>query len=304
MDFECILIDNNSNSKTRIIAENQLKTDPRFQLISEPQQGVVYASNAGSAIAQGAYITRMDADDWAYPNRLEEQVRFLDNNPDYDVVSGLVEYVGHHQNTKGFARYVNWVNSICSDEQIKVSRFIESPIVNPTAMWRKTCADKHGMYQNGDFPEDYELWLRWMNAGVRIHKLPIKVLKWFDSDNRLTRTHPIYSDDAFYKIKTQYLAKHLQQNNPHHPQVAIWGASRISRNRAGLLKAYGVEVCAYIDIKKTRQLDKDIIYYEDIPTASQMFILVYMKHEIIRMEICHFLQSRGYIEGKHFLLLS
>ncbi|MBI9035967.1 MAG: glycosyltransferase family 2 protein [Bacteroidales bacterium] len=303
-DFECLLIDNNSTDKSHAIAENQIKEDSRFKLISEKQQGVCFASNAGSKAAKGTYITRMDADDWAFGDRLKKQAEFLDNNPDYDVVSGLVEYHAHHDKTEGFARYVNWVNTITTDEQIKLNRFIESPIVNPTAMWRKICADQLGMYRNGDFPEDYELWLRWMDAGIRIHKLNLLVLRWYDSNERLTRTHPIYSDEAFYRIKTQYLEKFLTETNPHHPKVAIWGASKISRNRSKILSEYSIEVNCYIDIKKTRQLDKQIIYYEDLPNAGEIFILVYMKHIKIRHDICLFLQNRGYTEGIHFLLLS
>lgn len=302
--FECILVNNNSSDGSVEIAQAWVEKDSRFKLVHEKQQGVMFASNKGSACAIGKYIARMDADDISLPNRLQAQSEFLDSSPEYGAVSGLVEYVPHHANTEGFQRYVYWVNSVRSYAEILNNMFVESPIVNPTAMWRKELTDTHGMYKHGEFPEDYELWLRWLNNGVKICKLDKPVLKWFDSETRLTRTHPIYSDDAFYNIKTQYLTKWLKKNNPNYPHVAVWGASRISRNRNKLLGEYGIEISCYIDIKKSRQLDREVVFYEDIPEPGPLFILVYMKNQDAKKKIQQFLVSRNYLEGKHYIFVS
>ncbi|MEN8119661.1 MAG: glycosyltransferase family 2 protein [Bacteroidota bacterium] len=304
IDFECILIDNNSTDRSWAIARSWVEKDQRFMLITEKQQGVVFASNAGSILAKGKYISRMDADDWAYPDKLKLQVDFLDSHPDFGAVAGLVKHVPHNENTAGFARFVEWSNSIQTFEEISNRRFIEQPIVNPTAMWRKEVAEKFGMYRHGDFPEDYELWLRWLGEGVEIHKLPDIVLKWYDSDTRLTRTQDIYSDNAFYRIKTKYLAEWLKKNNTFHPNVAIWGASRVSRRRAKLLTQSGINICCYIDTKKGRQLDHNVIYYEDIPPPQEIFVLSYIKQMDNRAQIRSFLNSKGYIEGENYLQVS
>lgn len=303
-DFECILINNNSTDNSVSIAQNESENDKRFILIHENKQGVMFASNTGSKKACGEYIARMDADDEAYPNKLKLQADFLDTNHDYGAVAGMVKHISHSENTKGFARYVNWVNSVQSYTEILNSMFIESPIVNPSAMWRRKVAEKYGMYRHGDFPEDYEMWLRWLSEGVKINKLQETVLKWYDSDTRLTRTHSIYSDRAFYKIKTKYLANWLQKNNPHHPKIAVWGASRISRRRARLLKQYGIEIEFYIDIKRERILEEEVVYYTEIPSPEKVFILTYIKQMNARSEIQDFLHSKGYKEGQNYLLVS
>src|SRR5210317_2262802 len=72
--FECILVDNNSNDSSEKIALDHCKIDDRFRLIHEKKQGVVFACEKGLEQAQGAYIARMDADDWSYPDRLIQQV--------------------------------------------------------------------------------------------------------------------------------------------------------------------------------------------------------------------------------------
>lgn len=302
--FECILINNNSTDKSVEIAKNQTEKDKRFILIHEKKQGVMFASNAGSELARGKYIARMDADDFSYPNRLKLQVNFLNANPDYGAVAGMVKHISHSENTKGFARYVDWVNSVQTYDEILNSQFIESPIANPSAMWRREVAEKHGMYKYGDFPEDYEMWLRWLSNGVKIKKLGETVLDWYDSDTRVTRTQSIYSDSAFYRIKTKYLAKWLEKNNPFHPRIAVWGASRISRRRARLLMQYGIEIECYIDIKRNRQLDKEVVFYNEIPPPDKIFILCYIKQMNAKDEIQTFLHSRGYKEGLNYLLVS
>jgi len=303
-NFECILIDNNSKDKSSDIAYSWTKKDKRFILLTEKQQGVVFASNTGSKAARGNYIARMDADDWAYPDKLKLQAEFLDNHSDYGAVACLVKHIPHNENTEGFSRFVQWSNSIQSFEEISIRRFIELPIVNPSAMWRKETARAFGMYLSGDFPEDYELWLRWLNNGLKIQKIPEVLLKWYDSDTRLTRTHDIYSDKAFYKIKTKYLADWLKTHNPFHPNVAIWGASRISRRRAKLLEQYGINISCYIDTKEGRQLDHKVFYYKDIPSSNEIFVLSYIKQMNNRAQIRDFLNTKGYIEGKHYLQVS
>ena len=157
LDFECILINNNSRDKSLQIAHYYAEKDNRIQLVNEPLQGVVFASNKGFQKARGQFIARMDADDEAHPERLRLQAEFLEQNPDYGAVSGLVEYVSTRKIYKGLRKYVDWANSVSTYDQIKTSRFIDSPIVNPTAMWRRDTAEKHGMYRPGDFPEDYEM---------------------------------------------------------------------------------------------------------------------------------------------------
>jgi len=302
--FECILTDNNSTDGSREIAQRWVNKDQRFLLISEQRQGVMYASNTASQQARGKYTARMDADDIATPKRLECQVQFLEQQKEYDAVAGQVAYLAHKSDTKGFSRYVNWSNSILSYEDIYLKQFVESPIVNPTAMWRSKTGITHGLYRKGDFPEDYEMWLRWLSKGIKIHKLAETLLHWQDSDNRLTRTHPIYSQAAFYRIKSQYLALWLKKNNPFHPYVSIWGASRISRKRAQLLQDHDITIKHWIDIKKSRQLNEEILYYQELPDQGKHFILVYVPIESAREKIQLFLHTKGYREGKDYLLVS
>lgn len=304
INFECILVDNNSTDKSIEIARKWAQKDKRFRITGEPRQGVAFASNKGFIEAAGEYLARMDADDYAFPGRLKLQSEFLDYNNEYGAVSGLVEYIPYSRNVKGFRKYVDWVNSVRSFTEIKNQRFIDSPVINPTAMWRKEIGENLGHYKNGDFPEDYEMWLRWLENGVKISKIPEYLLKWVDSENRLTRSHPIYRDEAFYKIKTHYLVNWLASNNPHHPDVWIWGASKISRNRARLLEEYGIQIKGFIDTKITRQINENLIHYTNIPTREDIFLLIYVRQWDAKEKIKKFLEDKGFKEGIEYLFIS
>jgi glycosyltransferase involved in cell wall biosynthesis len=303
-DFECLLINNNSNDNSVEIASNYCDIDQRFILLNEQKQGVVHAHNRGLKVAKGRYIARMDADDWSFPERLMKQFSFLERNNEVDVVAGTAEYVPHKAETEGFERYVNWSNSILDYKDILLKQFIESPIINPTTMWRKEVSNLHGTYADGEFPEDYELWLRWLSSGVKIHKLADNMIRWYDSENRLTRVDDKYSDEAFYNIKTSYLANWLIKHNPFHPNVVVWGASKISRKRVKLLEKHGIRITGYIDISLKRQIDKEVIYYKNIPSPEKIFVLVYLKEETMRSKTQEFLMQSGFIEGENYLLVS
>jgi len=303
-DWELILVDNGSTDNSSRVAENHASGDLRIRLVYEPERGVVHASNTGCHIARGAYIARMDADDESLPQRLGLQSDFLNKHVDYGAVAGRVEHVGEPGSTGGFGRFVAWSNALVSYIDILNRRFIEQPLVNPSAMWRRETMLTHGLYRSGDFPEDYEMWLRWLQEGVKIGKLEEMVLKWYDSPGRLTRTHARYSDQAFYRVKSRYLAEWLEQHNPFHPSVWVWGASRISRRRARILEEYGVRITAYIDTKATRQLDQRLVYYQDLPRAGKGFILTYIRQMDNREKIRGYLEEKGYTEGRDFLMVS
>jgi glycosyltransferase involved in cell wall biosynthesis len=302
-NWECLMVNNNSTDGGEQIARKFAAIDSRFRLLNEEKQGVVHAFRRGEQEALGDYVARMDADDWSHLERIDKQVAWLEANPGTGAVTTQVEYVAHHDQTDGFARFVKWNNSLLSYEQMWLNRFVELPLVNPTAMWRKDLAEKLGSYRVGDFPEDYEMWLRWLEAGIKVDKIPEMLLHWHDSDTRLTRTHEIYSDEAFFRIKSHYLSKWLQTYH-QDKSIYVWGASRISRKRVEKLEAEGILVKAFIDIKQHRQLEKPVLFYEDLPEPGSVFILVYMKLEKARNKIQAFLHDRGYVEGVDYLLVA
>jgi glycosyltransferase involved in cell wall biosynthesis len=64
-----------------------------------PNRGGNYARNRGFALSKGDYIQYLDADDFLLPEKIERQVKFLEES-NVDVVYGDWRYQYHHPNGK------------------------------------------------------------------------------------------------------------------------------------------------------------------------------------------------------------
>ncbi len=188
-NLELIIADDGSTDNPQKIIESI--DDSRVHFIQHHHQGLAKTLNQLILLASGEYIARMDADDFCLPDRYRLQINFLDLNPEIGLVAGMVN-PGGNIISEGLMHYINWQNKIISPEDIYHNRFVDSPVVHPTVMFRKSIVQKFGRYNDGDVPEDFELWLRWMHQGVRMSKIIEPVLQWNDSPTRLTRTHINY----------------------------------------------------------------------------------------------------------------
>jgi len=302
-NFELIVIDDHSNDNSRSVVEKLEKLDNRIVSIPNREKGIVGALNTGLAAAKAKYIARMDADDISLPKRLEKQIEKMMEQSDLGLTSCLAEHwnTSDQHRDEGFQQYIHWVNSLVSESEIYLNRFVESPLPHPTVFFKRELIDQFGGYRSGDFPEDYELWLRWMKNGVKMEKVNEVLLRWRDGNNRLSRTDQRYHPDAFYQIKTTYLAEHLIRNRIQ--QVWIWGAGRKSRQRAKLLEAYGINIKAYIDLNADKTTTAKCISYKDLPDPADAFILSYVANRGAREEIRDFLLQKGYREGDDFLMV-
>jgi glycosyltransferase involved in cell wall biosynthesis len=280
-DFEVVAIDDASTDGTRGVLDDCAQQDSRVRVIATDDssgQGLVAALNYGIAECRGRYIARMDADDLCRPQRLQLQADYLDANADVSLVASRVAFAGDRQAQRGLALFVDWTNTLLDPHQIERARFIESPVIHPSVMFRQELVDDHGGYRSGKFPEDYELWLRWLDAGVRMAKLPETLLEWRDRPDRLTRADARYDVEAFFRVKAPYIARWLAAHNPAHPKVVVWGAGRTARLRFRNLAEQGIEPIAYVDIDPKKIGWKiagvPVIAEQQIPDDA--FVLIYV----------------------------
>ncbi|MEG3639557.1 glycosyltransferase family 2 protein [Magnetococcus sp. PR-3] len=305
--FEVVMVDDGSEDQSRAIAHAWCQRDQRFHLCVMPyNQGVSAAMNRGMAEAKATYVARMDADDVMLPERLERQYAHLQQHPDLTLVASCVSLFPEEDITPGFQRYIDWQNRCLSSAHIAHEIYWEAPLANPSVMFVKETVVALGGVLEGDFPEDYELWLRLNAHGYKMEKLPQTLLKWRDSAGRLTRTHPRYSREAFDRIRARYLAKdpRLHQGRP----LVIWGAGRPTRKRVAHLLEYGHSVTAWIDIdpKKIGQMLKGVPV--QAPTwleglQPKPMVLSYVANHGARSKIEPILRKMDYQWGKDYLMV-
>ncbi len=70
-DFEILLVNDGSTDGSLEVCRELEKCDPRIRVISQENQGLSAARNAGVLAARGEYISFVDSDDLVYPDMLE-----------------------------------------------------------------------------------------------------------------------------------------------------------------------------------------------------------------------------------------
>lgn len=307
-DFEVVAVDDGSTDDTPALLAAFSGRDARIRPVRIPHGGIVAALRHGLARSRGRYIARMDADDTCHPRRLALQCAYLDAHPHIGLVGCRVAFGGDRLRHGGYARHVDWINTLLDPADIALGRFRESPLAHPSVMFRAHLPDLHGTYRNGSFPEDYDLWLRWLDAGVAMAKLPDTLLTWNDPPGRLSRTHANYAETGFYALKGLYLSRWLARHNPHHPEVWIVGAGRASRRRARPLMEQGIAVRAWIDIDPRKIGNRvnglPVLGRKDMPAPGRGFLVAYLAGHGAADALAQFLTGAGYMPGRDYMLAS
>ncbi|MCA9668991.1 MAG: glycosyltransferase [Myxococcales bacterium] len=249
-DLELVVVDDGSRDGSVARVCEAAAGDRRVRVIEQPALGLVAALNRAGSEARAPLLARMDADDESLPRRLERQVAAIRAGGEaLAVVSCRVASLGEPLGD-GWRRYLAWLDSVRSEEDIARELLVESPLAHPSVLMRRAAFERVGGYRDFDGPEDYDLWLRLAAAGYRFCKVDEMLLRWRDSASRLTREDGRYRPEAFLRCKAEYLARAtLARGGAGFARpLVIWGAGRAGRLLGRALEAHGVEIEAFIDI--------------------------------------------------------
>ncbi len=153
-DFELIVIDDGSTDSTLKVIQSI--PDSRIRVFSYPNAGLATSRNRGLEKATGEYIAFLDADDLWTPDKLEAQLKALQENPKAAVAyswTDMIDESGQFLRPDSRASFTGNVY-----EKILLTCFLSNGS-NPLIR-------KQALTEVGDFnesltsAEDWEMWIR------------------------------------------------------------------------------------------------------------------------------------------------
>ena len=298
-DFEVLVVDDGSTDDTRAHLEAAARTDARFRVLGTTGVGLVSALNLALTHARAPLIARMDADDESLPTRFERSLSALENPTLTGVGTGVEIVRDDRPPSPNLVAYGAWLSSLTSTEKLFADRFVESPLCHPSVMLRTEPLRAVGGWQDGPFPEDWQLWLRLLESGHRLRCVGETLHRWSDHDRRLTRTDERYGPAGHLALKADFLARRFAGQS-----LTLWGAGEIGVKLTRALVDRGLSVSRLIDLNP-RKIGQRIhgarvVMPDDLGAPGHEHLLSAVGAKGARAEIRAWLDSRGWVEGRHF----
>ena len=164
-DYEVIVVDDGSSDETPDILKERGRD---IRVLTLPaNRGLPAACTAGLGAANGAYVMRVDSDDWVEQDALLPQRRMLDGQPEIDIV------VTDHWRVTGNERRRR------SPDPANVFTWIATG-----CMMRKARVEDAGGYRPL-YWEEYDLYLRMLEQGATPARLEQPVLSYRAHDESM-----------------------------------------------------------------------------------------------------------------------
>lgn len=165
-NLEIIIIDDGSKDNSLEICKNLSKLDDRIKLLKNDQNlGLSKSLNKAISQASGIYIARMDGDDISDPNRIEKQITYLQLNPHISVLGTASISINEEGELSPIKPIVYYDSNTLS-----FSAYFTQPLFHGSIL-AKSDVMKEFKYDESSKAEDFELWLRMVNRGIKIANL-------------------------------------------------------------------------------------------------------------------------------------
>ena len=164
-NLELVVVNDGSTDSSKNIVLSY--TDRRIRLVeNERNSGIVFTRNQGLESANGIYIATLDCDDVALKDRIQNQVDFLEKNPDYGMCGTFYQIIDANGKAGKKVLFPS------SNRDIISFLKIGNCFCNSTILIRSALAKELKYKAQYDIVEDYELWCR-MSKRAKMANLPI-----------------------------------------------------------------------------------------------------------------------------------
>jgi len=208
-DWELLLIDDGSSDSSLEIARSI--SDPRVRVISDGKNKKLAARlNEVTRLASHDYIARMDADDLMPSKRIEQQLKILNDNKNFDLVSCGTYSIGNDNSLKGYRGKAE--ASYTFDGLLtKAQLFLHAGLVA-----RKTWYERNRYDESLSVGQDTELWLRAAKSGDFNAISIAEPLYMYREDGNVTKNKLLRA----YELERQKIAPQINSLNKKVRYVA------------------------------------------------------------------------------------
>ena len=180
-NIRIIVVDDGSTDNTGQVLRTLQDIDPRIDLISTANGGIVSALNIALDLSKAEFIARHDADDIAYEYRFERQLEYMAKHP--DCVALGCNAVIINENDEAIRETDSYGGNMISDPGCIPAK--EPYILHPFLMTRSSAIKAIGGYRSVLHAEDTDLYWRLLERG-RLYNLPDILGKYRIHGNSVT----------------------------------------------------------------------------------------------------------------------
>ncbi len=123
-------------------------------VVNEENIGPTGSLHKGIDLVNSKYVARLDADDLMLEDRLEKQVKFMEENPEYGIVGSWTRNIDIADNLSA-------INRLCTtDKGVRAFLNVESPFYHPAVMIRTSVLKDNNLNYdlNIRVAVEYKLW--------------------------------------------------------------------------------------------------------------------------------------------------
>ena len=192
-EWKLIMCNDASTDDTYLVAKKYADEYENIILISNDEnRGLNYTLNHCLKYVDTKYVARMDGDDISLPTRLEKEINFLENNPEYAIVSTNMIY---------FDETGDWGKSNALRKPQKKNFVKGTPFCHAPCMVRTDAYKAVDGYSEGKNllrVEDYHLWYKMYLKGFKGYNIEEPLYKMRDDRNAVNRRKYRYRINEAY----------------------------------------------------------------------------------------------------------
>jgi len=190
-NWECIVVDDGSTDGTDVLVHDYVKYDARIQYLKRPskrKEGGNAARNYGFEISKGELVSFLDSDDCFYPEKLNIQVKAIENSTfDYHICQCMMYDVDNNKELGLRAEKVFSENILENYILFKTFWLTGAPLFKKSFLVKEKIKFNENLYQS----QDYDFHLKVLRASLNYNYTETPLIKISVHENNMSSLAPV-----------------------------------------------------------------------------------------------------------------